>query len=90
MPSFFLISKESGLYTKIVNTTITESLIKLNGSKNSNNIFGSLQEVNEELALALKPVFLEVLIAPSYTEGAKKVLARLCFAPVETTICDGL
>ena len=44
------------------------------------SIFGGIvctnKEVNEELALALKPVFLEVLIAPSYTEGAKKVLAK--------------
>ena len=44
------------------------------------SIFGGIvctnKEVNEELALALKLVFLEVLIAPSYTEGAKKVLAK--------------
>lgn len=44
------------------------------------SIFGGIvctnREVTEELALAMKPVFLEVLIAPSYTEGARKVLAK--------------
>ena len=44
------------------------------------SIFGGIvctnREVDEELALALKPIFLEVLIAPSFTDGAKKVLAK--------------
>lgn len=44
------------------------------------SIFGGIvctnREVTEELALLMKPVFLEVLIAPSFTEGARKVLAK--------------
>ncbi len=44
------------------------------------SIFGGIvatnREMTEELALAMKSVFLEVLIAPSYTLEAKKVLAK--------------
>ena len=44
------------------------------------SIFGGIvctnREISEELALLMKPVFLEVVIAPKISDGAKKVFAK--------------